>query len=201
MSRLEEISALVADTTGWLEWISPRATTEIAVVYSDGGVYLPTGGTEEEFAFANARGKVHRLVRADDVTALLAFARDVEALRGRIAEAQFHRVALAQDGIARELDAALNRLEEPLPGLRDRDEGDQAMTEQKHPTQDSDKHSEVAHMIADALGTASMYDDTYDAWLNVQNNYDRLDVTIDFQETEDQRASHEVYRLTVERVQ
>lgn len=75
------------------------------------------------------------------------------------------------------------------------------MPEQKHPTQDPDKHSEVAHMIADAITAGSAaYDSTYDAWINVQNNYDRLDVTIDFLETEDQPASHETYRLTVERV-
>lgn len=110
MSRLDEIEALITDTTGWLEWISPRATTEIAVVYSDGDVYLPTGGTAEEFAFANARGKVHRLVRADALAALLEFAQAVEGLRRRIAEAQSLRVELPQDGIARELDAALNRL-------------------------------------------------------------------------------------------
>lgn len=80
MSRLDEIEALLAETTGWLEWISPKATTEIAVVYSDGDVYLPTGGTPEEFAFANAQGKVRRLVRAEDVAPLAAFARRVEAV-------------------------------------------------------------------------------------------------------------------------
>lgn len=75
------------------------------------------------------------------------------------------------------------------------------MTEQKHPTQDPDRHSEVAHMIADAITAGSAaYDSTYDAWINVQNNHDRLDVTIDFLETEDRSPSREVYRLTMDRV-
>lgn len=79
MSALNRIQERLDDTTGWLEWISPRATTEIAVVYADGDVYLPTGGTAEEFAFANLRGRVHPLTRKDDLAALVAFARVVEA--------------------------------------------------------------------------------------------------------------------------
>jgi hypothetical protein len=53
---------------GWYEVItSPQATTCIAYVHEDGSLYLPEGDlTEEEFAFAAARGKAHRLVRADE---------------------------------------------------------------------------------------------------------------------------------------
>ncbi|MFJ6066547.1 hypothetical protein ACIQHU_26325 [Streptomyces tendae] len=52
---------------GWYEVITPRATTCIAYVHEDGSLYLPEGDlTAEEFAFAAARGNVHRLVRADD---------------------------------------------------------------------------------------------------------------------------------------
>ena len=55
---------------GWYEVIHPRnATTCIALVYEDGSLYLPEGEavlTQEEFAFAAARGNAHRLVRADD---------------------------------------------------------------------------------------------------------------------------------------
>lgn len=80
MSRLDEVEARLEDTSGWLEWISPRATTEIAVVYADGGVYLPTGGTAEEFAFANARGAVYPLTRKDDLAALVAVVRHVGTL-------------------------------------------------------------------------------------------------------------------------
>ena len=74
------------------------------------------------------------------------------------------------------------------------------MTEQKHPTQSPDKHADIAQMIADLIGVSAAYDSTYDAWINVQNNYDRLDVTIDFLETPDRSPSREVYRLTMERV-
>lgn len=56
---------------GWYEVINPRnATTCIALVYEDGSLYLPEGEdalTPEEFAFAAARGKAHRLIRADEV--------------------------------------------------------------------------------------------------------------------------------------
>ena len=69
-----------------------------------------------------------------------------------------------------------------------------------NPTQNPDKHAEVAHMLADLIGVSSAYDSTYDAWLAVANNYDRLDVTIDFLETADRSPSQEVYRLTLERV-
>lgn len=55
---------------GWYEVINPRnATTNIALVHEDGSLYLPEGPdalTEDEFAFAAARGNAHRLVRADD---------------------------------------------------------------------------------------------------------------------------------------
>jgi hypothetical protein len=46
-----------------------------------------------------------------------------------------------------------------------------------HPIQSRDKHAEVAHMLADLIGVSSAYDSTYDAWLAVVNDYDRLDVT------------------------
>jgi hypothetical protein len=54
---------------GWYEVIHPRnATTCIALVREDGSLYLPEGPdlTAEEFAFAAARGRAHRLVRADE---------------------------------------------------------------------------------------------------------------------------------------
>ncbi|CAL9647410.1 hypothetical protein [Streptomyces sp. enrichment culture] len=52
---------------GWYEVITPRATTCIAYVHEDGSLYLPEGDlSEEEFAFAAARGMAHRLVRADE---------------------------------------------------------------------------------------------------------------------------------------
>lgn len=54
---------------GWYEVLSPRATTCIAYVHEDGSLYLPEGEdtlSPTEFAFAAARGRVHRLVRADE---------------------------------------------------------------------------------------------------------------------------------------
>ncbi|MBZ6250532.1 hypothetical protein KVH27_19390 [Streptomyces olivaceus] len=55
---------------GWYEVITPRGTTCIVYVHEDGSLYLPEGEpTEEEFAFAAARGQAHRLVRADDLHA------------------------------------------------------------------------------------------------------------------------------------
>lgn len=113
MSHLDQIEALLAETTGWLEWISPKATTEIAVVFADGSVYLPTGGTEEEFAFANAQGKVRRLVRAEDVAPLAKFAREVGELRESLRRFQAYRVDVNRDSILRTLDAAFERLEQP----------------------------------------------------------------------------------------
>jgi hypothetical protein len=56
---------------GWYEVIHPEnATTCIALVYEDGSLYFPEGGqvlTRTEFTFAAARGRAHRLVRADEV--------------------------------------------------------------------------------------------------------------------------------------
>ena len=54
---------------GWYEVIHPTvATTLIAYVHEDGSAYFPeTNDGRAEFDFASARGKVHRLVRADDV--------------------------------------------------------------------------------------------------------------------------------------
>lgn len=53
---------------GWYEVIHPsRATTHVAYVYEDGSIYFPEGVQvldRHEFAFAAARGKVYRLVRA-----------------------------------------------------------------------------------------------------------------------------------------
>lgn len=74
------------------------------------------------------------------------------------------------------------------------------MPEQKHPTQDPDKHSEVAHMIADALGIDAFYDNTYEAWVWVRNDYDALYVDLELDETPDRTPRTETYRLTVERV-
>lgn len=74
------------------------------------------------------------------------------------------------------------------------------MTDSKHPTQSPGKHADVAHMLADFIGVSAAYDSTYDAWLTVANDYDHLDVTIDFLETPERAHSTEVYRLTLERV-
>lgn len=74
------------------------------------------------------------------------------------------------------------------------------MTAKKHPTQSRDKHADVAHMLADLIGVSAAYDSTHDAWLVVANDYDHLDVEIDFLETADRAHSTEVYRLTLERV-
>lgn len=53
---------------GWYEVIHPAAaTTEIVRVMEDGSIYCPEGViTRGEFLYAAARGKAHRLVRADD---------------------------------------------------------------------------------------------------------------------------------------
>lgn len=69
-----------------------------------------------------------------------------------------------------------------------------------HPTQSRGKSAEVAHMLAELIGVSSAYDSGYDAWVAVVNDYDHLDVTIDFLETADRSPSREVYRLTLERV-
>ncbi len=55
---------------GWYEFIHPtKATTHIAAVLESGDVYLPEEGTTyEDFILAAARGKAHRLIRADDET-------------------------------------------------------------------------------------------------------------------------------------
>lgn len=55
---------------GWYEVIHPTdATTLIAYVHEDGSVYFPeTRDGRAEFAFAAARGNVHRLIRADSLT-------------------------------------------------------------------------------------------------------------------------------------
>lgn len=59
---------------GWYEVIHPTAaTTLLAYVHEDGSVYFPeTNDGRAEFEFAAARGKVHRLVRADDAEHALA---------------------------------------------------------------------------------------------------------------------------------
>ncbi|MFB4424836.1 hypothetical protein C5F59_027620 [Streptomyces sp. QL37] len=63
-----EAAGPVNSGPGWYEVIHPRnATTCIAYVQEDGDLYLPEGDlTPEEFAFAAARGRAHRLVRADE---------------------------------------------------------------------------------------------------------------------------------------
>lgn len=56
---------------GWYEVINPSiATTEIVRVMEDGSIYCPEGVlTRDEFAFAAATGKAHRLIRVDEVVA------------------------------------------------------------------------------------------------------------------------------------
>jgi len=50
---------------GWYEFITPKATTRIAYVGESGRLYLPEGDPEEHFYLASARGRAHRLIRAD----------------------------------------------------------------------------------------------------------------------------------------
>lgn len=60
---------------GWYEVLSPRATTCIVYVHEDGSLYLPEGEgalSPTEFAFAAARGNIHRLVRADEAPSITA---------------------------------------------------------------------------------------------------------------------------------
>lgn len=61
------MSSNVNQGVGWYEVIHPTtSTTEIVAVMEDGSIYGPDGVvTQGEFAFAAARGNVHRLVRAD----------------------------------------------------------------------------------------------------------------------------------------
>lgn len=60
---------------GWYEIIHPsRATTEVVYVHEDGSLYCPDGSANiqrAEFAFAAARNRAHRLVRADAYVALV----------------------------------------------------------------------------------------------------------------------------------
>ena len=62
--RLNEINS----GPGWFEVIHPtRATTHIVYVHEDGSLYFPEGAQvldRHEFAFADARGMAHRLVRS-----------------------------------------------------------------------------------------------------------------------------------------
>lgn len=54
---------------GWYEVIHPaKATTHIAYVHEDGSIYFPEGTQvldRHEFDFAAARGRAHRMIRAD----------------------------------------------------------------------------------------------------------------------------------------
>ena len=58
------------DTTGWHEFAHVvKSTTHIAYIYENGSAYFPEGPTvvgPDDFTYAAARGKVHRLVRADE---------------------------------------------------------------------------------------------------------------------------------------
>lgn len=82
--------AQINSGSGWYEVANPRtATTCIAYVYEDGSVYFPEGEqvlNREEFEFAAARGRAHRLARADD-----------SARVGRSAWTAPHRLARADD--------------------------------------------------------------------------------------------------------
>lgn len=55
--------------TGWYEWIKmPLATTHVAYVHESGSIYLPENELiSEDFLMAAAEGRVHRLIRADDL--------------------------------------------------------------------------------------------------------------------------------------
>ena len=69
--RLNEINS----GPGWFEVIHPtRATTHIVYVHEDGSLYFPEGAQvldHHEFAFADARGMAHRLVRSAALVAAL----------------------------------------------------------------------------------------------------------------------------------
>lgn len=54
---------------GWYEWHKmPNFTTHVAYVHESGEVYVPEFGlTSEDFLLASAEGRVHRLVRADQL--------------------------------------------------------------------------------------------------------------------------------------
>lgn len=64
---------------GWIEFISPRATTHIAYVRENGEVYLPEDGavTPAEFHLAAASARFWPLVRAEDAEAKVAAVREV----------------------------------------------------------------------------------------------------------------------------
>lgn len=63
------MSSDVNQGEGWYEFIHPtKATTHIAAVLESGDIYLPEEGvTFEDFILAASRGKVFRLVRAEDL--------------------------------------------------------------------------------------------------------------------------------------
>ena len=69
--RLNEINS----GPGWFEVIHPTsATTHIVYVHEDGSLYFPEGAQaldRYEFAFADARGMAHRLVRSAALVAAL----------------------------------------------------------------------------------------------------------------------------------
>lgn len=56
---------------GWYEFFHViKATTHIAYIFENGDLYLPEEGlTYDDFIFASSRGKVYKLVRAEDMTA------------------------------------------------------------------------------------------------------------------------------------
>ena len=60
---------------GWFEVIHPsHATTHVVYVHEDGSLYFPEGAQvldRHEFAFADARGMAHRLVRSAALVAAL----------------------------------------------------------------------------------------------------------------------------------
>ena len=69
--RLNEINS----GPGWFEVIHPTsATTHIVYVHENGSLYFPEGTQvldRHEFAFADARGMAHRLVRSAALVAAL----------------------------------------------------------------------------------------------------------------------------------
>ncbi|MFE7017639.1 hypothetical protein ACFVAQ_45520, partial [Streptomyces sp. NPDC057651] len=91
-----------AEATPWYEVINPRnATTNIAMVYDDGSLYLPEGTdalTVEEFHFAAAQGKAYRLIRVVEAIAMADAARAmIPAAARAVAEAaawDAHRLAV-----------------------------------------------------------------------------------------------------------
>lgn len=109
------------DPAGWFEVINPRnTTTRIAYVHENGELYLPEGPdalTAEEFTFAAARDKVHRLIRVDEAMAVAD--KEQQKLRDELSDALVELDDLRGVKVDYETETAENlRLREELDALR-----------------------------------------------------------------------------------